>query len=64
MFRFGVSRTIAVSLLALMLLLILIVPLMPFYDPYTQDLGGSLLPIGGKSFDGKFYLLWYRYARP
>jgi len=57
MFRFGVSRTIAVGLLALMLLLILIVPLLPFYDPYAQDLGGSLLPIGGTSPDDKFYLL-------
>lgn len=56
MFRFGVSRTIAVSLLVVMVLLIIIVPLMPFYDPYTQDLGGSLLPVWGTSFEGKFYL--------
>ncbi|MBL0934668.1 MAG: ABC transporter permease [Rhizobiaceae bacterium] len=57
MLRLGILRTIAVTLLALMLVLILVIPLLPFYDPYTQNLGGSLLPMGGRSFDGKFYLL-------
>jgi peptide/nickel transport system permease protein len=57
MLRLGILRTIAVALLALMLVLILVIPLLPFYDPYTQNLGGSLLPMGGRSFDGKFYLL-------
>lgn len=57
MLRLGILRTIAVALLALMLVLILVIPLLPFYDPYSQNLGGSLLPMGGRSFDGKFYLL-------
>jgi peptide/nickel transport system permease protein len=54
---FGVSRSIAVGLLVLILLFIVVVPLLPFYDPYTQNLAGSLVPVGGTSFDGKFYLL-------
>lgn len=57
MLRLGILRTIAVALLALMLVLILVIPLLPFYDPYSQNLGGSLLPMGSRSFDGKFYLL-------
>lgn len=57
MFRLGVLRTIAVALLAIMLVLIVVIPLLPFYDPYSQNLGGSLLPMGGTSFDGKTYIL-------
>lgn len=55
--RFDLSRTIAVTLLAIMALFMIITPMMPFYDPYAQDLAGSLVPVGGSSFEGRFYLL-------
>jgi len=54
---FDLSRIVAVSLLAIMILFMVLTPLMPFYDPYGQNLAGSLVPMGGSSFDGKFYLL-------
>ncbi|MBD8652762.1 ABC transporter permease [Rhizobium sp. CFBP 13726] len=55
--RFDLSRTIAVTLLAIMALFMIITPVMPFYDPYAQDLAGSLVPVGGSSLEGRFYLL-------
>ena len=55
--RFNASQILAALLLAGMTLLVIIVPLLPSYDPYTQNLAGSLVPIGGSSFDSKFYLL-------
>ncbi|KQQ35578.1 hypothetical protein ASG19_18015 [Rhizobium sp. Leaf306] len=54
---FDLSRIVAVSLLAIMILFMVLTPLMPFYDPYGQNLAGSLVPMGESSFDGKFYLL-------
>ncbi len=54
---FDLSRIVAVSLLAIMILFMFLTPLMPFYDPYGQNLAGSLVPMGESSFDGKFYLL-------
>ncbi len=55
--RFDASRTIAVSLLAVTVLFMVVTPFLPIYDPYTQNLAASLLPIGETSFDGKFYPL-------
>lgn len=55
--RFTLSQLTAVILLAAMTVLILGIPLMPGYDPYTQDLASSLLPIGGENFKGDVYLL-------
>ncbi len=40
--RFGPSAWLAILLLSLVLALILVVPFLPHYDPYTQDLGSSL----------------------
>jgi len=54
---FDLSRIVAVSLLAIMIMFMVLTPLMPFYDPYGQNLAGSLVPMGESSFDGKFYLL-------
>ncbi|WP_052418382.1 ABC transporter permease [Pseudooceanicola atlanticus] len=55
--KFNLSQATAVTLLAIMVVLIIIVPLLPGYDPYKQDLGGALLPMGGENFRGDFYLL-------
>lgn len=55
--RFTISQTIAVFFLALTVVFIVCVPLLPFYDPYTQNLAATLVPIGGTGFDGKFYIL-------
>ncbi|MBL8590822.1 MAG: ABC transporter permease [Methylobacteriaceae bacterium] len=46
-----------VSLLAIMIAFMIVTPFLPFYDPYGQNLAGSLVPIGGASFDGRLYLL-------
>ena len=51
------SRLVALIMLACVALLTLGVPLLPGYDAYAQNLGASLVPIGGSSFDGQFYLL-------
>ena len=53
----SVSTAVALFFLAGILVLVAVVPLLPGYDPYAQDLAGSLLPPGGSSFEGKFYLL-------
>ena len=55
--RFGPSHLVAAVLLTAMLLFIAVVPLLPGYNPYGQDLAGSLAPMGGTSPDGVFYLL-------
>ncbi|MBN9305463.1 MAG: hypothetical protein BGO82_03135 [Devosia sp. 67-54] len=55
--RFSPLQTIAILLLAVMAVLVIVVPLLPIYDPYGQNLSDSLLPIGGRSFNGHFYLL-------
>ncbi|WP_323039575.1 ABC transporter permease [Gemmobacter sp.] len=55
--RFTLSQLTAVILLAAMTVLIVGIPLLPGYDPYTQDLASSLLPIGGENFKGDVYLL-------
>jgi peptide/nickel transport system permease protein len=57
MARISISQATAGALLFIVAILVIFIPLMPFYDPYTQDLGATLLPLGGTSFDGSFYLL-------
>jgi len=52
-----VSTAVALVLLFGILLLIAVVPLLPGYDPYGQNLSASLLSPGGVSFDGRLYLL-------
>lgn len=51
------STAIALLLLFGVLALVTVVPLLPTYDPYSQNLAASLLPPGGVSFDGQLYLL-------
>ena len=55
--KFTVSTTIALLLLFGILVLVVVVPFLPGYDPYTQDLASSLLPPGELSLDGRMYLL-------
>lgn len=57
MHKFSISQSIAIGLLAVVAVLVILIPLLPGYDPYGQNLGASLLPMGGSSFDGRFYLL-------
>ena len=44
---------VALVLLGCVFLLIVVVPLLPLYDPYTQDLGSSLLPPFERLDDGR-----------
>lgn len=55
--QFGASHVVAGLMLLAMLVFIAGVPLLPGYEPYAQDLAGSLVPVGGTSPDGVFYLL-------
>jgi peptide/nickel transport system permease protein len=55
--KMRVSTGFALALLFGILLLIAVVPLLPTYDPYAQNLSASLLPPGGVSFDGRLHLL-------
>ncbi|ODT82424.1 ABC transporter permease [Devosia sp.] len=55
--RISLSQAVAITLLALVAVLVVVVPMLPGYAPYHQDLGAALLPIGGTSFDGRFFLL-------
>jgi peptide/nickel transport system permease protein len=56
--RLSVSQIVAVFLLLAIGLLVIVVPWLPGYDPYTQNLGDTLVPIGGTSWDGSTtYLL-------
>lgn len=55
--RVGPSHVVAAIMLLAMFAFIAGVPLLPGYDPYNQDLAGSLLPIGSTSPDGAHYLL-------
>ncbi len=57
MSRFTLSQITAVTLLAIMAVLMIGIPLNPGYDPYAQDLGSALLPMGGSNFRGDYYLL-------
>lgn len=55
--RFTLSQITAVTLLALIAVLMIVIPLTPGYDPYAQDLSSALLPVGGSNFRGDIYLL-------
>lgn len=55
--RIGPSHIFAGVMLLAMLLFIAGVPFLPGYDPYNQDLAGSLLPMNSTSPDGVYYLL-------
>jgi len=55
--KLTVSTIIALLLLFGILVLVVVVPFLPGYDPYTQDLASSLLPPGELSLDGRMYLL-------
>ena len=48
-----ITTWIALVLLGCVLLLLVVVPLLPTYDPYTQDLGSSLLPPFERLDDGR-----------
>lgn len=51
----GPSSLLATALLALILLFVALVPLLPFYDAYGQNLGASLAS-PGETIDGRFFL--------
>jgi peptide/nickel transport system permease protein len=53
----NLTTIIAALLLFGVFVLVVVVPLLPGYDPYKQDLGSGLLPPGSASFMGKVYLL-------
>lgn len=55
--RLTPSVTIALLLLSGVLILVAVVPLLPNYDPYNQDLASGLLPPDGLSLEGRIYLL-------
>jgi peptide/nickel transport system permease protein len=54
--RFTFSVGVALFFLAGVVILIAVVPLLPGYDPFKQNLAAGLLPPGGRAFDGTFYL--------
>ncbi len=55
--RATLTTRIALVLLGCVFLLLLIVPLLPSYDPYTQDLASSLLPPFERLDDGRLSIL-------
>ena len=55
--RLSISQIIAGSLLAGIVVLVIVFPLLPGYDPYEQNLAAGLVPVGGRTFDGRLYLL-------
>lgn len=55
--RMDLGTKVIVGLLVAMLVFMIVTPFLPFYDPYSQNLAGGLVPIGGTSFDGRLYLL-------
>lgn len=57
MAKLSISTAIALVFLLLVAVLIGVVPFLPGYDPYAQNLAAGLLPPGRSSFDGTFYLL-------
>jgi peptide/nickel transport system permease protein len=54
--RLTFSVGVALFLLVGVLILVAVVPLLPGYDPFKQNLAVGLLPPGGRGFDGTFYL--------
>jgi peptide/nickel transport system permease protein len=57
MSKFTPSVTIALLLLFGVFILVVAVPFLPNYDPYSQNLASGLLPPGGLSLEGRIYLL-------
>lgn len=55
--RFTFSMMVALVLLASVFALVAIVPFLPGYDPFKQNLAAGLLPPAGRSFNGALYLL-------
>ena len=55
--RFGPSHAVAAALLTAMLVFVVLVPLLPGYAPYAQNLAASLLPVGTAAPGGHFYVL-------
>ncbi|MEV1294196.1 ABC transporter permease [Pseudonocardia sp. NPDC049635] len=55
--RYGAVATVSWGVLALIVLAALVAPLLPFYDPYTQNLGGAYLPMFARADDGTLHLL-------
>ena len=57
--RSGLSASLALALILLFVVLILVavVPLLPGYDPFSQNLASSLLTPGEASIEGQLYLL-------
>jgi peptide/nickel transport system permease protein len=53
----SISTVVAILLLLGILVLVAVVPFLPGYDPYTQDLAASLLPPGGRDTTGDVRLL-------
>jgi peptide/nickel transport system permease protein len=51
------STGIALLFLAIVAVLVAVTPFLPGYDPFGQNLAASLLPPGGRTFDGVLYLL-------
>jgi peptide/nickel transport system permease protein len=54
--RLTFAMGVALLLLVGVLILVAVVPFLPGYDPFKQDLATGLLPPGGRAFDGTFYL--------
>ena len=55
--KLSASTSIALLLLSGVFLLVAVVPFLPGYDPYSQDLASSLLTPGEQSLEGRTYLL-------
>ena len=55
--RFTFSMMVALVLLASVFALVVVVPFLPGYDPFKQNLAAGLLPPAGRSFNGALYLL-------
>ena len=55
--RFQLSTAFALVLLFGVFVLVAVVPFLPGYDPYSQNLAASLLAPGDTSFDGRMYVL-------
>lgn len=53
--RTSLSQITALVMMTLVAGLIIGIPLLPGYDPYSQDLAATLLPINSTSFDGSSY---------
>jgi peptide/nickel transport system permease protein len=55
--KLTISQAFAITLLLLVSILAFVVPLLPGYNPYSQNLAASLLPVNSTSMNGAYYLL-------